>query len=195
MNFLAHLYLAGNKPECIIGNFIADHVKGHSIELYSEGIKQGIRFHRSVDHFTDINPVVVETVKLLRPHFRKYSGVVLDMYYDHFLAANWSTWSSESLDSFTARMFKTLNASFAQLPPRSQYILPVMVQGNWLLNYRNFEGLHSALSGISQRTSFYSNLEYAVEHLKLHYNTYQESFQSFFPELIEFSKVQKQIIH
>lgn len=189
MNFLAHLYLSDDNSDSIVGNFIADHVKGNRIELYSDEIKSAIRFHRTIDQFTDSHAVVQETLKHLRPEFRKYSGVVLDMYYDHFLAANWNKWSSESLTDFTRRMFRTLNSRFSILPQRSQYILPYMIAENWLLNYKNFDGLNRALSGISSRTKFYSNLENATNHLKGNYTTYEDSFNQFFPDLIAFSKV------
>lgn len=188
MNFLAHLYLSEDNIDSIVGNFIADHVKGSSIDNYSNEIKSAIRFHRSIDQYTDNHAVVQETLVHLRPEFRKYSGVVLDMYYDHFLAANWNNWSDEKLDDFTRRMFKTLNSRISSLPQRSQYILPYMIAENWLLNYRNFEGLNRALSGISSRTKFYSNLENATKHLKKNYQVYENSFNQFFPDLIRFSK-------
>lgn len=188
MNFLAHLYLAGNDPESIIGNFIADHVKGSAIDTYSQGVIKGIRFHRSVDEFTDNNDIVHEAVVRLRPAFRKYAGVVLDMYYDHFLANAWDEYSNEELFDFTRRMFEVIKASHHILPARSKYILPYMMADNWLMNYKYFDGLHKALSGISRRTKFESNLESAVENLKNDYDYYKESFNQFFPQLIEFSR-------
>lgn len=187
MNFLAHLYLAGNDDDSIIGNFIADHVKGSLIDTYPDKIKQGIRFHRSVDEFTDNNQIVRYTILNLRPHFHKYAGVVLDMYYDHFLGVNWKEYSDETLEVFTNRMYSVLMKSYDKLPARSQYILPYMRAENWLLHYREFDGLHSALSGISQRTKFASNLTQAVSHLKSNYQFYSNSFNEFFPELLDFS--------
>lgn len=190
MNFLAHLYLAGNDTDSIIGNFIADHVKGKNINLYSPGIRQGIRFHRLIDEFTDKNHIVKYTLLNLHPEFHKYAGVVLDMYYDHFLANQWSKWSQESLEDFSVRMYSILLGSIELLPQRSQYLLPFMMEGNWLLNYKNFEGLHNALSGMSQRTKFVSNLNNAVDHLKKNYNFYSNSFNEFFPEIYKFSKIE-----
>ncbi len=191
MNFLAHLFLAGDDPENIIGNFIADHVKGSAIDTYSQGIIKGIRFHRAVDEFTDNNDIVHEAVVRLRPAFKKYAGVVVDMYYDHFLANAWDDYSNEELIDFTRRMFEVIKSSHHLLPARSKYILPYMMADNWLLNYKYFEGLHRALSGISRRTKFESNLENAVENLKGDYEYYKRSFNQFFPQLIEFSQIHK----
>ncbi|HLO90626.1 MAG TPA: acyl carrier protein phosphodiesterase [Lentimicrobium sp.] len=188
MNFLAHLLLAGNNRYSIIGNFIADHVKGSAIDLYNEQIRKGIRFHRSVDEFTDSNDIVKEAVLSLRPQFHKYAGVVVDMYYDHFLAKDWVKYSTEPLEDFTARIFDVLRSSYDILPQRSRYMLPYMIADNWLLNYRNFEGLNQALTGISKRTTFESGLENAVDHLKAHYEIYQVSFIEFFPQLRSFAQ-------
>ncbi len=188
MNFLAHLYLSANDPESIIGNFIADHVKGKIINLYSPGIRGGILFHRAIDQYTDNHSIVKYTVLNLRPHFHKYAGVVLDMYYDHFLAKQWSRFSAEPIEDFTASAFAIIKNSIDILPERSRYILPYMMSQNWLINYRYFEGLHDALSGISQRTKFKSNLTNAVEHLKNNYQFYTNSFEEFFPQLIEYGK-------
>lgn len=188
MNFLAHLFLAGNNKYSIIGNFIADHVKGSSIDLYNEEIKQGIRFHRKIDQYTDSHEVVRRTIPTLRPNFHKYAGVVLDMYYDHFLGNNWERYSNESLEEFTGRIYEILRSSYDILPQRSRFMLPFMMAENWLLNYRNFEGLHQALAGISRRTTFGSGLENAVDHLKNHYELYQVSFNDFFPQLQAFAE-------
>lgn len=185
MNFLAHLYLAGNNKYSIIGNFIADHVKGSSIDLYNPEIRQGIRFHRQVDEFTDAHPVVKETVLNLRPHFHKYAGVVVDMYYDHFLAKDWRKYSDVPIEEFTARIYDVLKSAYDILPARSKYMLPYMMADNWLMNYRNLEGLNQALTGISRRTTFPSGLETAVDYLKGHYDEHQESFDSYFPQLVE----------
>ncbi|HLN52571.1 MAG TPA: ACP phosphodiesterase [Lentimicrobium sp.] len=192
MNFLAHLYLSSDDPESIIGNFIADHVKGKIINLYSTGIKNGILFHRAIDQFTDSNAIVKYTLLNLRPHFHKYAGVVLDMYYDHFLAKQWIRFSNEPIEEFTSRAFGIIKSSIDILPERSRYILPYMMEQNWLINYRYFEGLHDALSGIAQRTKFSSNLSNGVSHLKSNYGFYTNSFEEFFPQLIEYSKSIKQ---
>ncbi len=190
MNFLAHFFLSHTDHESIIGNFIADQVKGSRIHEYTEGIIKGIRWHRMVDEYTDKHPVVRETQVLLRSDFRKYSGVVLDMYYDHFLGKHWSTYSNESLNDFTGKVYNVLVSNLDMLPQRSQYILTYMVKQNWLLNYRTFEGLHSALSGIASRTVFHSNMEFGVSHLKSNYAYYNASFKQFFPELLDFCRTQ-----
>ncbi|MDD4599213.1 MAG: ACP phosphodiesterase [Lentimicrobiaceae bacterium] len=194
MNFLAHLYLSGDDPEIIIGNFIADHVKGKKVELYSTGIQAGIQLHRAIDEFTDNHAVVKETVQGLRPLFRKYAGVVVDMYFDHFLAAGWQRWSEEPLKHFTTGMYHVLMQRFQELPPRTRYMLPYMLKNDWLFNYRKLEGLHRGLSGMAKRTSFASGMEHATEELRTNYDYYQMQFDRFFPELRDFALIRREEI-
>ncbi|KAF0199053.1 MAG: hypothetical protein FD166_678 [Bacteroidetes bacterium] len=184
MNFLAHLYLSGENREVIIGNFIADHVKGNKIMTYSPGVRAGILLHRAIDQFTDNHPVVKLAVERLRPDFRKYAGVVVDMYFDHFLSNGWNSWSEEPLRSFTERMYSIIIASTGILPPRTMHMIPYMMNHDWLGNYGNFEGLNRALTGMARRTPFYSNMETAAERLKQDYDFFEESFDVFFPQLI-----------
>ncbi len=195
MNFLAHLYLSGDNREVILGNFIADHVKGNKVMTYSPGIRGGIALHRSIDDFTDHHPVVKECVERIRPDFRKYAGVVVDMYFDHFLSNDWNSWSNEPLKSFTSRMYDIIIESSRILPPRTLHMIPYMQNHDWLGNYGNFEGLNRALTGMARRTPFYSNMETAADKLREEYGYYESCFSLFFPELIVHSnKVRNEII-
>lgn len=186
MNYLAHLFLAGNNSEIILGNFIADHVKGSNILLYNDLVRKGIAMHRDIDRFTDNHPVVKQSIERLRPHFHKYSGVVVDMFYDHFLSANWSEYSTIDLESFTKKEYDLLNLYKELLPERSARLLFYMEKQNWLLSYASNEGLHMAFMGMSSRTKFKSNMENAVEQLNNCYACFEKEFRLFFPELQAF---------
>jgi len=183
MNYLAHLFLAGKNENLIIGNFIADHVKGKGIDRFSPEIRRGIKMHRAIDEFTDKHPQVQLSILRLRPVYRKYSGVIVDMFYDHYLAKEWSQYSDISLSSFTEACYAVLMKNFDNLPARSQRILPHMMRHNWLLSYSRIEGLQQALTGMSNRTTFISKMENAVDDLNKCYECYQEEFRQFFPEL------------
>ena len=188
MNFLAHLYLSGNLPELMVGNFIADHVKGNQIELFGPGVKDGIMLHRSIDAYTDGHPVVRESIIRLRPAFRKYAGVIVDMFYDHFLARYWSDYSEISLEAFTIDCYKVLRQHTGPLPERSRRMLHYMERDNWLLAYREPGGLESAFRGMAHRTTFYSGMENAVEALLEDYDNYLSEFRLFFPELVAYAQ-------
>jgi acyl carrier protein phosphodiesterase len=190
MNYLAHLYLSFGHEEIMVGNYIADAVKGRQIERFSDKIQKGIRLHRSIDEFTDKHPVVENSKVKIRGRYRKYAGVVIDMFYDHFLAVNWEAYSNENLISFTRQSYKTLLKHWVIMPARMKRILPIMAAGNWLASYADAENIGLALKGISRRTTFDSGIENGIEELKLHYGEIQRDFSDFFPELIDFSRNQ-----
>lgn len=188
MNYLAHMYLSGNDAEIMVGNFVADAVKGRRMERYSEGIKLGIRLHRAIDSFTDAHPVVTEARKILHPRFHKYSGVVVDMYYDHFLVRYWDDYAAVDLKAFVQENYQILIQHFAILPARVRRFLPHMVRFDWLSSYGDIHHLDQAFKGIASRTDYESGLENAAEALTLHYNKFEMGFRQFFPELITYTQ-------
>ncbi len=184
MNFLAHLYLSGADPKVKIGNFIGDFVKGRNLhEQFEPGILKGIALHREIDAFTDKHPIVLESKKRLRPKYRHYSPVIIDVFYDHFLAVNWATYSHQLLADFARESYATLEKHKALLPDQVNQMMPYMVKGNWLVNYSYTEGIHKTLSGMARRTPYESKMEEATEDLRLHYSDFQDEFTRFFPEL------------
>ncbi|NDK54466.1 acyl carrier protein phosphodiesterase [Pontibacter fetidus] len=183
MNYLAHLYLSGNDEELLLGNFIADAVKGNKATNYSPGIARGIKLHRLIDSYTDSHPVVSETKTRLRDKYKKYAPVVADLYFDHFLAKHFERFANESLDAYTQRTYSLISNHLPNLPERVQYFFPYMMAQNWLLGYAEIEGIAKALTGLSRRTSFESGMETAGEELTLNYSLYHQDFELFFPEL------------
>jgi acyl carrier protein phosphodiesterase len=191
LNYLAHLYLSGNDEELLLGNFIADAVKGNKAALYSPGIARGIKLHRLIDTYTDTHPVVSETKARLREKYKKYAPVVADLYFDHFLAKHFERFANESLEEYSQRAYSLINSHFAALPERVQYFFPYMMEQNWLLGYAKIEGIARALTGLSRRTSFVSGMETAGEELTLNYSLYHQDFELFFPELEDYVELMK----
>ena len=187
MNFLAHLYLSGEDEAIIIGNFIADHVKGKAFNQFSPGIQAGILLHREIDAFTDAHPEWIKSKNRLAITYRKYAGVITDMFYDHFLSANWSEYHNETLDSFTNRMYRVIMKRYLQLPAKTKRMLPFMASDNWLKAYGTFEGLEQALKGMDRRTPFESGMGKAIADLRRDYTLYGDEFRKFFPELIGYT--------
>ncbi len=186
MNFLAHLYLSGSEPDLIIGNFIADMVKGSRINGYSDSVVRGILLHRDIDRFTDMHPLVSRSKQRLRKKYRLYSGVIVDMYYDHFLALNWADYSVQLLEQHVEKAYGLLEQNMEMLPPRAQEVFPYMVRNNWLVNYADLDCLPRFFGGMARRTPFDSRMEHAVEDLKQGYDLYGEEFRDFFPELVAY---------
>ncbi len=186
MNFLAHLYLSPDNEDILLGNFIADAVKGKTFDNYKQGVKNGILLHRKIDKYTDNHPVFRNSSKRLNGKYRKYSGVIVDIFYDHFLAANWNNYSDVKIEEFVSKAYGILIKNILILPKRSKRILPFMITQNWLVNYANFKGLQRVFNGMSRRTPFNSGMENAVNDLKKDYELYEKEFSEFFPEIIEY---------
>lgn len=183
MNFLAHAYLSGNDENIIVGNFIADHVKGKAVDQYSDQIKTGIKLHRRIDAFTDAHPVVRKSIARLKGDYGRFSGVIIDMFYDHFLAKYWSDYSNLPIRKFTLGIYKVMMKHFMILPPKTKRILPFMMADDWLSGYAQLEGLNLALTGMSRRTNFNSGMEHATLALRQDYALYKIEFEAFFAEL------------
>jgi acyl carrier protein phosphodiesterase len=188
VNFLAHLYLSGANENVMIGNFIGDFVKGKAFENYEDEIRMGILLHREIDSFTDSHEIVRESKKRLQPKYRHYSPVIADVFYDHFLSANWDMYSEIPLLEYTEAFYKLTDNYSSTLPQAAQNTLKYMSAGNWLYNYQHIEGIHQALSGMSRRTKFDSKMELASLDLKTDYEDYKAEFVAFFPELVIHSK-------
>lgn len=188
MNYLAHLYLSFGHEEIMVGNYIADAVKGRQVKSYPEGIQTGIMLHRNIDDFTDNHALVEQSKARIRDSYRKFSGVVIDMYYDHFLAVGWPAWSDVPLLQFTKKAYRTLFKHYMQMPFRMKRILPAMAIGNWLASYADVDNVGLALQGMSRRTTFDSGIENAKNQLIEHYDDLRSDFDAFFPELIAYAQ-------
>lgn len=183
MNFLGHLYLSGTKPLVIVGNFMADAVKGRDLSRFPPELEQGIRLHRAIDHFTDNHPLQQAGRERLRAHAGRYAGVVMDLFYDHLLASDWHRWHSEPLPDYARRMYALLDQHQALLPPRTQGMLPYMVQGDWLTSYAYMHGLARALNGLAQRVPEGHVMQGAEQVLLEHQEEYRAEFERFLPDL------------
>lgn len=190
MNFLSHLYLSGNSEGLIIGNFIADSVKGNAINQFSPEIQKGIVLHRKIDSFTDSHPIVEQSKQRLREKYRKYAGVIIDIYYDHYLAKNWSNYSDVELQKFTQNIYTIILNNHAILPQKSAHFTKYMLQHDILFAYSKIEGIEKVLYGMARRTTFESRMELAIHDLKEHYILFENEFKLFFPELKQFVKTE-----
>lgn len=170
----------------MVGNFIADTLRGSQGSALPQSIQKGISIHRDIDTFTDEHQLVLDTRKCLYPYFGKYAAVVQDVYYDHFLAANWKLHSDTPLLDFTRHVYQTLENNRQYLNAKAERTLYYMSAQNWLYHYRTSEGINRALTGLSRRAKFDSNMENAIPPLKKHYDEMHAHFRLFFPELVGF---------
>ncbi|WP_028980999.1 ACP phosphodiesterase [Sporocytophaga myxococcoides] len=188
MNFLGHLYLSRrHSDEIIIGNFIADGVRGKELKGLPPTVFQGIKLHRSIDDFTDKNFWVKKSKQRLYSEYGKYSPVIVDIYYDHFLAISWEKYSPEiSLKDFAQASYDLLESYPQYLTNNVKFLLTHMRNQNWLYNYSEIESLEKTFEGMSRRATFKSKMETACNALVKDYEFYKEEFAAFFPEIIRF---------
>jgi len=183
MNFLAHIFLSGESDELKIGNFIGDFVKASDMKKYSPTINKGIEMHWAIDEFTDQHPVVQKSKDRLRPKYGHYAGVIVDIYYDHFLARNWNDYHKENLRLYVNKQYKMLENHLSILPKKVVHMLPYMVKHDWLYNYQYFDGIERVMEGMANRSNFNSRMEESVVELKKYHHAFEIEFQQFFPEL------------
>ncbi|WP_088341092.1 acyl carrier protein phosphodiesterase [Robiginitalea sediminis] len=192
MNFLAHIYLSFGDDDVTLGNFIADSIRGKDYLEFPSGIQRGVLLHREIDTFTDTHPVTRQSSKRLHGKYGHYSRVIVDIFYDHFLARNWEAYNGEydrvPLDLFVDRFYDLLEARFQELPESVQRMMPYMVSDNWLVNYGKMDGIARVLEGMNRRTRHRSGMHKAIEDLWLHYDKFQGEFETFFAELVIFSR-------
>ena len=188
MNHLAHLFLAERSPESLIGNLAGDFVKGPLGDRYPRAIHNGIMQHRRIDAFTDSHPAVAAFRRVLVPEHGHYSRVIADMFFDHFLALRFDEYAGESLDSFLARTFATIDPHVDALPGMLRVVYPRMRDEKWLQSYRHISGIHGALRGISRRFSRKPQLETATRHLTDSRSELERRFEEFLPDVIVFAR-------
>ena len=188
MNFLAHIYLSGENDDIKIGNFLGDFVKGRLNKLtntqFSDNIIKGLSLHREIDFFTDNHPIVRKSIDRLQPKYHKFSGIVVDMFYDHILAKNFHQYSLISLEDYANNFYDLLEKRKLEIPQPMERMVNSMVVRNWFVGYKSYAGIEWALTGISKRLSFESGIENAVEELRNDFKLYEAEFQLFFPEII-----------
>jgi acyl carrier protein phosphodiesterase len=187
MNFLAHLLLAGDQPESIVGAILADFVRGRQGEQYSACIRAGMRLHVRIDSFTDAHPVVALSKSRMRPPYRRFAGVLTDVFYDHFLARNWETYSPAiPLEEFARQSYAILWDAREILPERLRRMLPRMIEQDWLTSYRNAESIDGVLQGLARRVKRETPLPHAIFVLREHDAELESDFTEFFPQLVQF---------
>ncbi len=183
MNYLAHLYLSGPTAGIKVGNFIGDYVKGNRHNRYAPEIQKGILLHRQIDFFMDRHPVARESAAFFKPQYRRYASVVIDIIYDHLLAANWNKYNDQSLHHFVSDAHKTLLRHYFILPGVVKQFLPFLIKSRRMEHYRLISGVERTLKIMSGHSSLPDHSQWAVEQLTANYEVLNQQFEYFFAEV------------
>lgn len=181
MNFLAHLYLSGDQPDIMLGNFLGEFVKGRRWENFAPDVARGIRLHREIDRFTDAHPLVRTGIQRLRARHGRLSGVVVDMFYDHLLASNWSVYHAQPLAGYAQAAYRLLHDAYDLLPADARYMLPYMSGHDWLTAYASHAGVQRALQGLGRRVPLTNRLGEAMEDFEQYREAWHGEFSAFLP--------------
>ncbi len=188
MNYLAHIYLASQSDDAMIGALLGDFANANYAGDYTPEIEREIAIHRKVDMYTDSHPVVLAAKQQFEQGRRRFAGILLDIFYDHVLIVNWKRYSDRPAEELIARFYRALEGRRAILPERLQRMLPYMVEHDWLGSYREFAGVELAASRVSQRLSKNGDLlREGIEDLRKNYESLSAGFHEFFPDLIGFA--------
>jgi acyl carrier protein phosphodiesterase len=186
LNFLAHTYLSGCNEEIIVGNFMGDYVKGKNYNRFPELVRKGILIHRDIDTYTDMHPITRRSKLRISPRYHKYAGIIIDIFYDHFLASLWNDFSSLPLQDFVSRTYDLLKRNYKVLPEAVKRWFPTFLENNWMMAYQTVEGIELVLERMAANTSLPNHAGYAVEVLSERYDSFKNDFLEFFPSIIEF---------
>lgn len=188
MNFLAHIYLSGDNDQIKVGNFIGDFIKGHQFMEYPTLIRKGILLHRNIDHFTDNSPIAHQAKLKFVPKFRHYSGIIVDMVYDHILAKEWHQYSCVEMEDFVNDFHNLVLNNMEYIPHELKINIPRLIKNQRLLKYRTIDGLENSLTAMTNYTSLPDYINYAINIVNDDYNFFSENFNRFFIKIIKYIK-------
>ncbi len=188
MNFLAHALLAGPDPGMRVGGLMGDFVKGALPGALPLPIAAGVALHRRIDGYADAHPAFRRSCARVGAQRRRYAGVMVDMFYDHFLASHWTCFCDEALHEFAAASYRLLHEHDHLLSDRHREMAAAMRRHDWLTSYRSAETIGYALDRMSQRLRRQPNaLPGALEELRGSYAQFEGDFFEFFPDAQAFA--------
>lgn len=187
MNWLAHVFLSEPNVEFQLGNLLADVVRGPQRDAMSVNFLRGAACHKAIDAFTDAHPVVKRSRARIGSEQRRFSGVLIDVFYDYYLARNWERYSPIALDAYTAAFYASAQAHVIELPPDARTLLERIIRHDLLGSYARVDGVERALSRIStylnSRWRKQFALDRGVRDLLAHEAAFAADFHEFFPAL------------
>jgi len=178
----------------MVGNFIGDYVKGKEYLYYPEKIRRGIMLHRYIDSYTDSHPITKISKSHVSEKYGKYSGIIIDIFYDYFLSSSWSNYSPVDLSVFIDYSFSTLKKHYYDYPQGIKNWFPNFIRNNWLMKYTSLEGIEEVLQRMSSRTSLPDHTTFAISALKESEDEMRKEFLEFFEALRKFVETDHGIV-
>jgi len=184
MNYLAHFHLARANDAWIIGALLGEYVKGPLTGAWPPAWEQGIRLHRQIDAFSDQHATRLQFARLLPAEYRRYAGIVLDVYCDYLLSLHWQSFHDEALTHFAARVYALLTQHMVRLPPPAERMAQRLIDYDVLCIYHRWDTVAGALERIGQRFARANPLHRAGLELRQYLPQAEQIFLEFYPALI-----------
>lgn len=187
MNHLAHALISGDDEAIIVGGFLGDFVHGHIDPALPPGVRRGLALHRAVDVYTDGHPQVAAARALFEPPYRRYAGIVLDIWFDHLLARDFQRWSGVPLEPYSAHLRDLLARNEALLPMPLKRFLRYMRLHDLPLRYRDEAQIQRVLEGVGTRLLRANPLATSLGEIDRRRPQLQQAFDAFLPDLLAFA--------
>lgn len=188
MNLLAHALLAGPDDDVRFGSLIGDFVRGAIDPALAPRVRAGIALHRAVDAYTDAHPRVADARAQFAPPYRRYAGILLDVWFDHLLARDWSRWGEGPLATFSVDVRALLERRADEVPPRMRRFVDYLRRNDLPERYRERAMIADVFRGLSQRLSRENPLAQALPVVETQAGALEADFAAFFPDLLAYAE-------
>ena len=188
MNYLGHAYLSFDSPHILVGNMISDFVKGRDKFRFSGNIQKGIALHRHIDDYTDSHPATKKAMEIFRPNYRLYSGPIMDVLFDFFLANDEKLFDDKGLKEFAQSTYRHLENNSIHLPNRFLQMFTYMKAEDWLYQYKYPEGIRKSLYGLFRRATFIKDSDTAYHLFLEHHTQLNNCYLEFFSDVKQLAK-------
>lgn len=193
MNYLAHLYFSEPTPLAWSGSLMGDFVKGTVPTTFPAELSRHLKLHRHIDSLTQRSEIFQTSRRRLDPRFRYARSVLVDVFYDHFLACHWDEYSDQSLADFSQAVYRGLQSCYDLLSPGLQQQLPRMIEFDWLTAYRRPEIVQRVLLRLEERLKHKIPLAAGFSQLELWRDELENDFAAFMDEALQVTTAWKQV--
>ena len=188
MNHLAHTLLSGPDADVVLGGMLGDFWHGALDPGWPAGVRAGVALHRKIDVYTDSHPVVAAARAAFPPPWRRYAGIITDVYFDHRLVHEWDRYAREPLAEFSRRFIALLERNRDWLPADLNRFAMYFRAHDLFAAYAQRETIEQVLLGIGRRLKRANPLGATGPVLWPRAGQLDEAFARFFPQLEAFAR-------
>ena len=154
MNFLAHLHLADPEPGLMLGGIAPISRSRAELAALPPEVQDGVRLHRLIDALHRFAPGRSRaSVARSREEYHWFSGIIIDIYYDHILAREWGRYSLETTRELRGPRRTSCSGTHSSRthPPEAAEFIRWMIEDDRLVRYSTREGIEDTLARLSRR--------------------------------------------